>query len=90
MAAGDPILTPLTAAETTGQRHRDYLDTFSTEQGKRVLDDLMKQSGVMRPAHVVGDSHESAYMEGQRQVVLSILDKLGRTLSPEDFRQRTY
>lgn len=90
MAEGDPILTPLTAVETTDQRNRDYIDTFSTEAGQRVLQDLMEQTGVMRPAHVTGDPYESAYMEGHRQVVLSILDKLGRALTPEDFKQRVY
>lgn len=54
----------------------DYKDTFATEKGKKVLWDLMKQSGMLTRSFVEGDSHGTAYNEGARSLCLYILDKI--------------
>ena len=46
--------------------------TFNTDTGKQVLDDLKKRSHFFNTTHVKGDSHESAYYEGQRSLVVFI------------------
>ena len=49
---------------------KDYKIIFNTDEGKRVLDDLKKRSYFYNTTHVQGDSHESAYNEGQRSLVV--------------------
>ena len=49
---------------------KDYKIIFNTDEGKRVLDDLKKRSYFYNTTHVQGDSHESAYYEGQRSLVV--------------------
>ena len=51
---------------------KDYKIIFNTDEGKRVLDDLKKRSHFFNTTHVKGDSHESAYYEGQRSLVVFI------------------
>lgn len=63
----------------------DVLMTFSTESGKNVLNQLMKQYNVLHSTHVTDNSHETAFLEGQRKVVLDILDIMGREITPADF-----
>ena len=53
-----------------------YKNVFSTPDGKKVLRDLMEFGGVMAQTHVPGDSHSSAFNEGQRRTVLRILSFL--------------
>ena len=49
---------------------KDYKIIFNTDEGKRVLDDLKKRSYFYNTTHVQGDSHESAYNEGQISLVV--------------------
>ena len=51
---------------------KDYKITFGSDEGKRILDDLKKRSHFYNTTHVKGDSHESAYYEGQRSLVVFI------------------
>ena len=51
---------------------KDYKITFGSDEGKRILDDLKKRSHFFNTTHVKGDSHESAYYEGQRSLVVFI------------------
>lgn len=60
-------------------RTMDYKRAFSSEQGKRVLYDLIASHHLMRPTYVRGDAIEMAYNEGQRNVVLRILSILETT-----------
>ena len=53
----------------------DYRETFATDQGKRVLWDMMKQF-MMTRSFVPGDSYATHFNEGQREVLLHILNKL--------------
>ena len=50
----------------------NYKTIFNTAEGKRVLADLEKRCHYHSTTNVKGDSHESAYMEGQRSVLLFI------------------
>ena len=49
---------------------KDYQFIFNTDEGKRVLDDLKKRFHFYSTTHVKGDSHESAFYEGQRSLVV--------------------
>ena len=55
---------------------KNYQYIFNTEEGKEVLTDLEKRCHYHSTTNVKGDSHESAYMEGQRSVVLFIKSML--------------
>jgi hypothetical protein len=52
------------------QLKADYKFIFNTEEGKRILDDLKKRCHFHNTTHVKGDSHESAFYEGQRSMVV--------------------
>ena len=54
----------------------NYKTIFNTAEGKRVLADLEKRCHYHSTTNVKGDSHESAYMEGQRSVILFIKSML--------------
>nr|BAR39374.1 hypothetical protein [uncultured Mediterranean phage uvMED] len=54
----------------------DYQFTFSSEEGKQVLSDLEKRCHYHTSTNVKGDSHESAYQEGQRSILLFIKQML--------------
>ena len=50
----------------------NYQYIFNTDEGKEVLSDLEKRCHYHSTTNVKGDSHESAYMEGQRSILLFI------------------
>lgn len=54
------------------QLKKDYKIIFETAEGKRVLDDLSKRCHEFITTHQKGDSHESAFLEGQRSVYVFI------------------
>ena len=54
----------------------NYKYISNTEEGKEVLTDLEKRCHYHSTTNVKGDSHESAYMEGQRSVLLFIKSML--------------
>ena len=54
----------------------NYKFIFNTEEGKKVLADLEKRCHYHSTTNVKGDSHESAYMERQRSVLLFIKSML--------------
>jgi hypothetical protein len=56
------------------QKNYEYI--FNTDEGKEVLIDLEKRCHYHSTTNVKGDSHESAYMEGQRSVLLFIKSML--------------
>ena len=55
---------------------KNYEYIFNTDVGKEVLIDLEKRCHYHSTTNVKGDSHESAYMEGQRSVILFIKSML--------------
>ena len=54
----------------------NYKYIFNTDEGKEVLADLEKRCHYHSTTNVKGYSHESAYMEGQRSVLLFIKSML--------------
>ncbi len=58
------------------QLRENYQQTFSTDEGKQVLSDLEKRCHYHTSTNVKGDSHESAYQEGQRSILLFIKQML--------------
>jgi len=54
----------------------DYKTVFNSDEGVRVMADLEKRCHFMTTTNIKGDSHESAYMEGQRSVLLFIKSML--------------
>ena len=55
---------------------KNYEYIFNTDEGKEVLADLEKRCHYHSTTNIKGDSHESAYMEGQRSVLLFIKSML--------------
>ena len=58
------------------QLQTDYKLIFNSDEGVRVMADLEKRCHFMTTTNIKGDSHESAYMEGQRSVLLFIKQML--------------
>ena len=54
---------------------KTYKRFFDTADGKSVLLDLCKRTGVYGTTFVAGDANESAFREGQRAVVTEIIMK---------------
>lgn len=59
--------------------HRAYRDTFSTEAGQRVLDDLIAFSSFADDPMVPGAPDATAYNVGMQRVVRRILSFLHRS-----------
>ncbi len=49
---------------------------FGSDEGKAIIDDLEKRCHYHTTTNIKGDSHESAYLEGQRSVLLFIKSML--------------
>ena len=63
----------------------DYQSLFTTEGGRKVLLDLMARYHVGAQVHTAGDPLETAFRDGQRSVVLHLLDQIA--LGPEPIEQ---
>ena len=57
-----------------------YKQVFESDNGQKVLEDLEKRCSFYTTTHVKGDSHESAFLEGTRSVVLFIKNMLNKKL----------
>ena len=57
-----------------------YKQIFNSDNGKKVLEDLEKRCSYHTTTHIKGDSHESAYLEGARSVVLFVKNMLTKKL----------
>ena len=66
--------------ESSGKDRRkaDYETVFSTRHGQRVVADLMSQFNYGRSSHTPGDPYETAFREGERHVILHILNMVGK------------
>lgn len=67
------------------QRQRDYRFVFGSEEGERVLKDLMERCFCFGSAAVKGDPHATYFNEGMRAVILKILQML--ETNPEQYRK---
>ena len=54
----------------------NYQNIFESDDGKQVMSDLEKRCHYHSTTNIKGDSHESAYLEGQRSVLLFIKSML--------------
>lgn len=54
----------------------DYAFVFGSDAGKRVLRDLLRYCHVGVASHVPGDSHETAFRDGERNIALVIIAQL--------------
>jgi hypothetical protein len=52
----------------------NYRRTFESDDGKVVLEDLKKRFSFNQTTHQPGDPHESAFLEGQRYAILTIIN----------------
>ena len=70
-----------------GRRRRkaDYRHIFESVEGRRVLADLYRFCGMMRPSFVAGRPDETAFNEGKRRVFL----RLAGFMELDDERIRT-
>ena len=57
-----------------------YKQVFNSDNGKKVLEDLEKRCSYHTTTHIKGDSHESAFLEGTRSVVLFIKNMITKQL----------
>jgi len=62
--------------EQINKLKEDYKIVFESDHGKIVMKDLEKRCHYNATTNIRGDSHESAYMEGQRSVLLFIKNML--------------
>lgn len=61
-----------------------YRQVFNSAEGLVVLNDLQKRFNVNASTFERGDPHYSAYLEGQRSVVLSIMRFMEEKQQRED------
>ena len=57
---------------------KDYKICFGSAEGKRVLDDLAKRCHEFVTTHDKANSHESAFLEGNRSVFLFIKNMVNK------------
>ena len=57
---------------------KNYKICFSSEEGKKVLSDLEKRCHEFVTTHDKSNSHESAYLEGQRSVLIFIKNMINK------------
>ena len=55
------------------QLKQDYKNTFSTKEGDAVIADL-KSAYYHRGSYSKNDTHETSYQEGQRSVIIRIIN----------------
>jgi hypothetical protein len=61
-----------------------YRQVFNSAEGLVVLEDLKKRFNINATTFERGDPHYSAYLEGQRSVVLSIMRFMEEKQQRED------
>lgn len=69
----NPIRQLRDAVRERARVHESYQNVFNTPDGERVLRHLMKVGGITKPSYVAGDPYTTAFNEGRRHLVLSIL-----------------
>ena len=67
-----------TAAREEHQRRLDYHAVFGSEQGQRVLADILRRCGVMKGTFAGCDTHLAAFHEGRRRVGLELIETLNQ------------
>tara|TARA_R100001530_G_scaffold92325_1_gene64112 strand:+ start:252 stop:467 length:216 start_codon:yes stop_codon:yes gene_type:complete len=57
---------------------KDYKICFGTDEGKRILEDLSKRCHEFVTTHAKENSHETAFLEGQRSVLIFIKNMINK------------
>ena len=57
---------------------KDYKFVFSSDEGKRILFDLEKRCHEFVTTHDKSNSHETAFLEGQRSVLIFIKNMVNK------------
>ena len=57
---------------------KNYKICFGTDEGKRVITDLSKRCHEFVTTHDKSNSHESAFLEGQRSVLIFIKNMINK------------
>ena len=63
------------------QLAKDYMNTFASPEGERVLASLSNYCAENRTCHAQGDPYQTAYNEGVRAVILHIRRMINEDLS---------
>ena len=58
----------------------DFQKAFATDSGKQVLGYLSRTCHESEPTYVEGNTHGTAYKEGQRSIILHIREMLAKEL----------
>lgn len=70
----NPVTAVAQASKRLWEKHQlrlDYIETFSTPHGERVLADILAKSGVTRP-QFNADPYVTQFNEGHRHMALSV------------------
>ena len=57
---------------------KDYKICFASEEGKKVLFDLERRCHEFVTTHAKENSHESAFLEGQRSILIFIKNMINK------------
>jgi hypothetical protein len=57
---------------------RDYREIFGSDPGKRVLEDICNKAGLSSSSFVPADPLKMAFLEGRRDLALSILATINK------------
>ena len=71
-----------TAPYSALDRYRDFRRLFETDQGQRVLAQIMSRCQVWERSYAEGDTHETARREGMRDVGLWIMEIMNTEPAP--------
>jgi hypothetical protein len=55
---------------------RAWKAVYATAEGKRVVQDLLREGGILSVSHVPGDSYSTAFAEGKRAMALHVAERL--------------
>ena len=59
---------------------KNYKIVFNSDDGKKVIEDLEKRCHEFVTTHDKTNSHETAFLEGQRSVLIFIKSMINKTL----------
>ena len=59
---------------------KNYKIVFNSDDGKKIIEDLEKRCHEFVTTHAKGDSHETAFLEGQRSVLIFIKSMINKKL----------
>lgn len=54
----------------------DYHAVYNSPEGERVIQDILRESGLLSVGHVAGDPGSSSFNDGKRAVGLAIIQRL--------------